>query len=78
MLRLLRGTQIPEGAVPFEVPQEDILQSLSQETPELEAQPDIDVPVHLLSSEQVEELMARHQPHFVPVGAAKQVPTACS
>jgi len=78
--KLLEGenpdaSQIPEGAVPFEVPQEDILQSLSQETPELEAQPDIDVPVHLLSSEQVEELMARHQPHFVPVGAAKQVVT---
>ncbi len=61
--------------MPFEVPQQDILQLLAEESPELEAQPDVDVPDMLLSAEQTDRLLAQHQPHYVPVGAASEVRT---
>lgn len=65
---------VPEGAVPFEITAEDIQAVLMEESLEVEPMAEIDVPEHLVAPEELDALIAQHQPAFVPLeegGAAR-------
>lgn len=70
------ASQVPDGAVSFEIPKVDITDTIAMDSASLEALPDVDVPEDLLSKETVEQLLAERQPHYVPVAGATTVTTA--
>ncbi|GMH43786.1 hypothetical protein BSKO_11720 [Bryopsis sp. KO-2023] len=68
--------EIPEGAVRFEISEEDIQAALMDRDIEVEAQADIDVPDDLLSKQEIEKLIEERQPCYVNVeNASPEDPT---
>lgn len=59
---------VPEGAIRFDPSPAEIAAVLSDNSAEVEATVDVDLPEHLLSPEQVELLVQERQPRFVPLG----------
>lgn len=57
----------PEGAIRFEIDEDDIREALSEKSLEVEALEDVDVPDSLIPPEKVEALMKTKQPKFVPL-----------
>ena len=59
----------PEGAVRFEIDEDEIREAISEKGLEIEALEDVDVPDSLVSDEDAIALMNRLNPAFVPVDA---------
>ena len=57
----------PEGAVRFEIDEDDIREAISEKGLEIEALEDVDVPDSLVPDEHAHALMERLNPSFVPV-----------
>lgn len=57
----------PEGAVHFEIDENDIREAISEKGLEIEALEDVDVPDSLVSDEDARALMEQLKPAFVPV-----------
>ena len=66
----------PEGAVRFEINENEILEALCEQGLEIEALEDVDVPDSLVSDEDAMALVARLNPAFVPVDASSDARTA--
>uniref|UniRef100_A0A061SA19 Insulinase (Peptidase family m16) family protein isoform 2 n=1 Tax=Tetraselmis sp. GSL018 TaxID=582737 RepID=A0A061SA19_9CHLO len=59
--------EVPEGAVRFDITAEDIQQALMEDSVEVEAMEEIDVPDHLVPEEELQRLMLDLRPTFVPL-----------
>ncbi|KAK9810226.1 hypothetical protein WJX72_007002 [[Myrmecia] bisecta] len=59
---------MPEGAVRWDLSAQEIADAIAEESLEVEAMPDIDVPTSLLPEEDLARLLEERRPHFVPLG----------
>ncbi|KAL0020811.1 hypothetical protein WJX79_007906 [Trebouxia sp. C0005] len=64
------NADIPEGAIRFNVTAEDIAAALAEDSIEVEARAEVEVPEHLISAEHLDQLMAEHQPRFLPTATS--------